>query len=129
MAFTATLSYAINGTGIAPLSNDVPVTAADAVQQYDVAIAALASDFNVNVAMDVSELKFVYIVADAAMTIETNSGSSPAHTLTLVANEPYVWTHKANLTNLFITTDVTSFKVTSTDGGTLKIRIGTDATA
>jgi hypothetical protein len=123
-----TFIYSITGTGIPPTSNEVSVTAADSGTNLDVTIPPTSTDFNVNVAMDVSELKYVYIVADAAMTIETNSGSSPAHTLNLVANEPYAWTHKANLVNLFVTTDVTSFKVTSTAGGTLKIRFGVDST-
>jgi hypothetical protein len=125
---TATLTYGISGTGISALADTVSVTVADAVDQYDVTIPALSVDFNVAVSMDVSELKFVYITADAAMTIETNDGASPVHTLTLVADEPYVWTHKANLVNKFVTTDVTSFKVTSTAGGTLKVRVGYDST-
>lgn len=77
--------------------------------------------------LDVSQLKFLYIVATANMTVETNSGAAPGNTLTLVANEPVEWHTGSPITNP-LTVDVTALYVTNTTSGTLKIRALIDPT-
>ena len=77
--------------------------------------------------LDVSQVKACYILADTAMTIKTNSSGSPANTLTLVANIPYVWyTNKYDTFKL--TTDVTALYVTNAAAGRLQMEFLVDPT-
>lgn len=99
----------------------------------DEAIPALSSDLAVAFTADVSQLKSLYIVGSAAMTIETNDGGSPINTITLAANVPFVWTSQDSLdlrdtAETAITTDITALYLTSTGGGSLKIRALIDPT-
>lgn len=68
--------------------------------------------------IDVSQLKSLFIVADGDLTLETNSGSSPANTITLQANEPFAWATGVDGTlrdtgGTAITTDITGLYVTN----------------
>lgn len=42
-------------------------------------------------AIDVSQLKLLYLVSDQPLVLETNSGGSPVNVFTLAANVPFVW--------------------------------------
>lgn len=94
----------------------------------DETIPANSTDLLVALTLDVSQLKVLYMLATADMTLETNSSSSPVHTITLKAGVPRVWTSTDGSTSPVANTDVTALYVTSTAGGTLKIRAGYDAT-
>lgn len=99
----------------------------------DETIPALSTDLAVAFAADVSQLKSLFILASAAMTIETNSGSAADNTITLAANVPFAWTNQGGMDlrdtgETAITTDITSLFVTSSAGGTLKIRALIDPT-
>lgn len=117
-----TASYGASGQN---LSNTVTLTGT--VTELSETIAPSASDFLVNIAIDVSAAKLIYIVGTGAMTLETNSSSAADNTITLVADQPYVWTNVCLMTNL-LTVDVTAIYVTSTPGGTLSITVVQDAT-
>ena len=80
-------------------------------------IAAAASDDEIIVGVDVSKLQVAAFLATAAMTIETNNGTTPQETITLVANIPQIF--QTGDTAMFAG-DVTALYVTSTPGGTLK---------
>jgi len=54
-------------------------------------IASGGTDILVNAAVKVADIKSVVITSDQDVTLETNSGGSPANTLTLKANVPYIW--------------------------------------
>lgn len=90
-------------------------------------IAAAASNVQHAFVCDVSAVKCFRMKATADMTVKTNSSGSPAQTLTLVANYPYVWNY-GDLASFFLTTDVTTIYVSSTDGGQLDIECLYDAT-
>lgn len=92
-------------------------------------IADSSTDFQINVAIDVSAVKSFYLVSSQNVTVETNSGSSPADTLTLTANDPYVWTTDS-LDTFQLGTDVTAFFVTNASGSsaTLDLVAVVDAT-
>src|SRR5689334_9529881 len=85
-------------------------------------------------AMDVSQLKALFIKSDVAMTIKTNSSGSPVNTITLAANTPFVWAQGdpalRDTGNTAITTDITALYVTNASGnnGTLQIRALYDPT-
>ncbi len=99
----------------------------------DETIAGSSTDLAVAFACDVSQLKSLFILATAAMTIETNSGSASDNTITLAANVPFSWTNQDGLDlrdtgETAITTDIASLFVTSSAGGSLKIRALVDPT-
>lgn len=81
-----------------------------------------STDLEIAFTLDYSECKFFLIEADVAMTIETNDGTTPDDTLTLVADEPYVWA-EGMLHTFLIGTDITSIFATNSSGtnGTLTI--------
>lgn len=78
----------------------------------DLAISAPVTDRSyTGVSIDVSEIKSIVVMCTKDATLETNSGSSPANTITLKANEPYIWWSNAPWVNKF-TTDVTAMFLT-----------------
>jgi hypothetical protein len=88
---------------------------------------SIGTDTLVALTLDVSQVKSAYIVADTAMTLETNSSGSPANTLTLVAGLPYVWyTNKYD--SFKLTTDVTALYVTNAAAGRLQMEFLVDPT-
>lgn len=70
-------------------------------------------------AVNVSKLQSLFIVAAAALVIKTNSSGSPANTITLAADQPFIWqigdgtlrdtagvTISTNISSLFVTNPV-----------------------
>jgi len=108
----------------------IPATtvSGDAELVYDDTIAAGTTDKQIVMAVDVSEVKCIVIVVDGlstgkTMTIETNSASSPVNTITLTPGTlGKVWYTGAVGANP-LTTDVTSFFVTSDDTVNRRLRI------
>lgn len=76
-------------------------------------------------AIDVSQLKGFYMSCDVALTVETNSGSTPQETFTLAAGEAIVW--ETGDTAIF-SGDVTALYLTNASGsaGTFKLLAGMD---
>lgn len=85
-------------------------------------VADSVTDGQINVAIDVSAVKSFMLVSDQAVTVETNDGTTPDDTLTLVANEPYEWTENSEHTFL-LGTDVTALFVTNASGSTATIQL------
>lgn len=83
-------------------------------------VADAQTDQQSVLSLDVSAVKSFYIVSSQAVTLETNSGSSPANTIALLADIPYIWTTDSYDTFL-LTTDVTSFFFTNASGSTATI--------
>jgi hypothetical protein len=133
MSLTHSLIFTWQGQNGNSIAKTVTSTSG-AEQSIDETIPALASDLEVALVLDVSQVKSIYIVASAAMTLETNSGSAADNTVTLVANIPFVWHYQDGTTlrdtaGVAITTDITALFVTSTAGGTLQVRVLVDPTA
>lgn len=96
-------------------------------------IPASSTDLLVNIAIDNSTVQELIMLASGGdMTIETNSGSAPAATISLVDGKPLFWNSTGGYSSLanspIGSTDVTKIYVTSTAGGTLYIGVGCDAT-
>lgn len=89
---------------------------------YSEAIPASSTDLLVAGNIDVSQLKAFWIKSDVALTIETNSGSSPADTITLTAGRPVIWDHLSGETNP-LTTDVTAFYITEGAGSAANLEM------
>ena len=80
---------------------------------FEQSIAALTTNQNFILALDVSQIKFIVLKSDQALTIKTNSSGSPTDTINLLAGVPYVWVYNANYNSLLLTGDVTSIYVTN----------------
>lgn len=94
-----------------------------------VSIADGQIDKEVVFAVDVSQVVAFEIVSSQNVTVETNSGSSPSNSLSLIANIPYRWC--TNWYDTFkLTVDVVAMYVTNASGtaATLQIRCLYDST-
>lgn len=95
---------------------------------YDGSLAANQTDALVAAAIDVSQIVGLYMYSDADLTIQTNSGSSPADTINLDGGTPLVWI-KDQGTTCPLTTDVTALYLTNTTAcSVIKFRILVDLT-
>jgi len=74
------------------------------------------------VAIDVSLLKFLAIKSDKNITIKTNSSGSPADTLNILANVPYIW-GDGGYETCKLTTDVASMYITNATADDANVQI------
>lgn len=93
------------------------VRAADVLVDLSVSVAASQTDQQHVLALDVSEIKALYIVSTLDVTLETNDGSTPANTLALKAGEAIVW-HSGSTQPCPFTVDVTDVLFTTGAIGT-----------
>jgi len=105
------------------------IVAADGEANLEIAVADESTDLAANIGIDVSALKFLYIVSDQDLTVETNDGTSPDDTLTLSAGKPIVWYDGCGYSNP-LGTDVTALYLTNASGAdaTLYVKTLQDAT-
>lgn len=106
--------------GASQISKESSVTGS-VRQSIEESIAGLATDTQVTIAFPVTGLKGLYLVADGALTIQTNSGSAPDDTLTLAANVPLVWFDGCG-TACPITVAVTKFYCTNSGASAVALR-------
>lgn len=125
VSHSVTVAYKTNNGSVS-----LPLTAVtgDAELVYDDTLAAGVTNKEIVMALDVSALKGFVIVVDAitatkTVTVKTNSSSSPADTLTLTPAAPGVFWFTGSWFDNPLTTDVTSFFVTSTDTAPRRLRI------
>lgn len=96
----------------------------------DTSVAASTSDALHAFVLDVSQAKTIFLLSSQDLTVETNSSSAPAATVSLKAGIPRQWSTGSGETNPFGSTDVTALYLTN---GTLaaadvQIRVGFDPT-
>ena len=101
----------------------------EAEKNVSVSVADSSTDFQIELALDVSELKSFILDSDQDITVETNSGSAPDDTFTVKADNPLVWNTDSPAANPF-SADVTDFYITNSSGSaaTVNIRSLVDAT-
>jgi hypothetical protein len=92
-----------------------------------------ATNFVINMAIDISVLKSIFMLASKDMTLYTNddSGGAPDHTIVLKAGQALRWTENSVEASPFAAdaTDVTDVRVTLVGAaGTLQIWTLQDAT-
>ena len=125
-----TLQYgAIPDSANTGLSKDVLCTGGQVIR-LDEPIPDESTDLPVALALNVTQCKGYYFVADQDLTLETNSGSAPADTVNLLAGKPLVWHPDCYLANKF-GTNITALYVTNASGAEtrLKAEIIVDPTA
>jgi hypothetical protein len=86
-----------------------------AEQGIDKLIAAGASNVHVAMSVTVASIISLLIYATAAVTIKTNSSSSPAQTLTVAAGQLITWNSSDGLSNP-LTTNITDFYFSNSGG-------------
>lgn len=128
MSFSTIAEWAVSSPSGRVVQNKTITV--ESIVEKDLTIPDSTVDQEVVIALDVSAVSYFYIVSDQALTVETNDGSSPDDTLTLVANHPYLWTSDDYDTFLLDTADITALYLTNASGSTanVKIRAGQDAT-
>jgi len=128
MAASLTITESVMNGG-RQVSRENTFTGTGSASVVGESIADSTTDGLVAFALDVSQVKAIYIKSDQDITIETNSSSAPDNTLALKSNIPYVWyTNKYDA--LVFTADITKIYVTNASGSaaTLDIEAVYDAT-
>ena len=88
----------------------------------DESVADSQTDFEITVALDVSAVKCFALVSSETVTLETNDGTTPANTLSLVADKMYQWDTDA-YDAFLLDTDVTSVFITNASGAAALINM------
>jgi hypothetical protein len=122
---TITNSWSSGGT----IRTGTITRSAGLLNRYAEVVPGGSTDLEIACVIDVSELEGLYIKCDRALTIETNDGTTPDDTITLVAGEPLAWASGNNIT-CPLGTDVTSIFVTlaAGDDATLEMEVLVDPT-
>ena len=82
----------------------------------------VGSNFEVLIAIDVSQVKAIQIACTGDVTLKTNSSSSPSNTLQLVANVPYEY-HQNSYNTFKLTQDVSKLYVTNNGSSTVRLTV------
>ncbi len=107
MAFEHEITYTW-GNGGAPVTRKVTAEAGQEIN-IDETITGATSDVEIDLALDVSQMKSLFILADGDLTLETNGTAEPEATIELKAGEPLAWQAGAGyFANPLGDTDVTS---------------------
>lgn len=72
--------------------------------------------------LDVSAVKAIMIYSDRALTLKTNSASTPDNTIVLKAGVPYIW-DTDSYESFLLTTDVTSLHLVNASGGSASFQL------
>lgn len=116
---THTLTLAVDGSGVRR-SQNISNTQGGVSLIDGEEVATAETDYEINFDLDVSACKSFYLESNQAVTFETNSGAAPDNTISLRANEPYVW-HANAYDSFLLTVDVTSVFITNASGATATI--------
>ena len=120
MAFSHTVSKSVAAGGTTVSSSNV-YSAAEEVRLAE-AIPDESTDLQINIAIDVSEIASVFILASVDMTLETNSGADPDDTISLVAGVPYCW-DTDSYDSCLLTEDIAALFLTNASGGAGTLRL------
>lgn len=116
---THKLTLAVEGSGVSR-SKEISNTQAGVALIDGETVTTGQTDYQLNFDLDVSACKSFYLESDQNVTFETNNGSAPDDTISLVANEPYVW-QTNSYDSFLLGTDVTSVFITNASGSTATI--------
>lgn len=125
MTYSHVLTSQINNDGT--VVGSAQTFPGEGESNLDATIPLDSTDKLIAWSVDVSQIQSIIIEASENMMLETNSGSVPDDTISLLAGVPYVWHTGSYYTNKF-TADVTALYITNTTAGTLKIQCCLDST-
>ena len=90
--------------------------------RLDETIATGQTAFEINIAIDISAVKGIFIMSTKNITVKTNSSGSPTDTITLLANQPYLWSPEDDADIIF-TGDVTKLYVANASGASATLTL------
>lgn len=87
-------------------------------------LALGATNTHYALAITIAQIKSMVLYASKAVTIKTNSSTTPQETITLAAGQQMVWTNDGTLGTIPFAGNITAFYVTNTDtaASNLKMR-------
>lgn len=92
-------------------------------KRWDRSLSAGSTNILEAATIDVSEIQSYFFVADADVTLKTNSSGSPANTITLKAGVPIVFRKSNPGDASLFTTDVTAFYLTAVTAARFRGRV------
>ena len=106
------------------LNNTVTHTVQTTVNMNETVVDG-STDLEFLLAIDVSSMKHFTLMADQALTVETNDGTTPQETFTLAANVPVIWNDGDTA---ILAGDITALYATNASGtdATLTVVVGSD---
>ncbi|HUU97759.1 MAG TPA: hypothetical protein VM487_18645 [Phycisphaerae bacterium] len=112
MAFTARVTEGwAQGSDLQSNTQSRPAAALLAI---DETVAAAATHAEIACVLATADIEAIYIVSDMDVTLDTNATDSPGTTISLLANQPYVWYSDSYYTNL-LDADVTALFLSNDD--------------
>lgn len=122
MSVTVTQTFNVNGVSFSSSKTLSPSDEVRASGTFSVANGQTDKALSIG-GVDASQLVAVWLKSDAAVTLETNSGSTPDDTIALAADVPYIW-FTGDLDSCLITTDIANtIYCTNASGGTATIQM------
>ena len=122
MSITHKLSYSISSDNSPSLSGVESEVGATEIT-LDVTYAASLTNQLQAMAFTVANVQSLFLVSDKGLVIKTNSGGSPANTITLKPGIPLPWGASAGYFANPFTVDVTAFYITTTVSSRLQLKI------
>ena len=119
--FTHGITYKWIGPGGQAIEKTNSLTAGQEIN-LDESIPDSSTDLLVALAFDKTKIKSIYLTADQNLTLEFNSGSVPAPSISLVANIPFVWQSNDGHANPFSAANVTALYVTNASGSAAQLQ-------
>ncbi len=116
----------INTSGAGEVVNKSITITDEAILDLSFDVADSQTDELHTIALDISEVKSVYIVSDQNITVEWNDVSGTQGDMDLLAGEPVIWwstqvTDGGNTLNPLSTTDLATTYWTNASGSTANI--------
>ncbi len=120
MSFTHTITRQWSGGGRSIKGSQTYTGSAEQSIAEDVPDST--TDMLVVTSLDVSQIKAIFILSSADLTLETNDGATPTDTINLKAGVPYEW-NTDSYDTLKLTADVTALYLTNASGGQAKFEL------
>lgn len=114
------ITFTQNSAGLGSTLNATNVRVGSSGVNVDEPIAIGGVDVEIEVAFPVSDMTGVAILCDQDLTLETNDGTVPVDTITLLAGIPVQWLGSGPAPFL---TDVTSIFATNTSGSIANLQL------
>jgi hypothetical protein len=101
-------------TAALTLTNTTDTYTSDGEVNESFAVAASTTNYEVDIVIDVSQIKSMVLYSDQAVTIKTNSTGTATDTIVLAAKKQVVWTVD-HLESKPLTGDVTKMYITNSN--------------
>lgn len=126
--FSRTHQRTVTDGSITLAGTPVPTTFGSKID-IDQVFTATTANQQLDLVLDVSEIKSLFMKGTGAFALKFNSSSSPSVTINLLPNRVVEWTYLDGTANPLGTTDITTVYVTpATVNSTLQFYVGANPT-